>query len=205
MAKGRFGTLRTPGSDASRAFKGLGDMRKGMLHDTVPVVLGGGLGLGTFLGIRATVKPFGEGTAAQTPSGAYKWAPLIGMGVGAVVGGLGSYFLAGKGEGGTGAGVAAALSSLIAVGGVWGYERMLLDQAPTDRDTHFRALDAVAGEVVAPPASESQGYIRMRELPHGGASVDGLGEIMASESLGQGRPYVRQVRGVNQAAYGSSY
>lgn len=179
-------TIKSPGSQASRAFLGLGDMKSGMLHDAVPVVLGGGLAVGTGLGLRQFVSP-------ATSPGLYKWAPLIGAGAGGVVGGAISYFLAGGKRSGMGAAVASVISALIAGGGLWAADLMLEDQTPAERSAHVAAL--TAGATAALPSGTQQGVTMRRDM----------GEIHASAPGVSGAPRVLLQGGVNQSAYGSAY
>lgn len=206
MRKGKkkgTGTIKSPGSTASRAFKGLGNMRAGMLHDTVPVLLGAAPTVATTLGIRFGVKPIGDD---GKPNWMYTWAPALGFGVGAL-GAVGSFFLAGGRKGsGWGAAAASGLSALISAGSIWAYDMMLGDKTDAERAQHFQALlGSGTSPTAAPTTAPQQGFrgeivaTDVRGLPAGHTGL-----ITATELAGQ-NPGIHVVQGVIPGAYGVAY
>lgn len=79
-----------------RGLRGLGKMRRGgkvdVVRDLVPPMTGVALTMGSALGLRAYLRP----TPGTTAEAVYRNAPWIGVGIGALGGGL-MYLLGGKG------------------------------------------------------------------------------------------------------------
>lgn len=168
-------------------------MKRGMVRDLVPPVVGLGLTAGTTLGIRAYLQPT-PGTASET---LYKFAPAVGVGAG-VLGGLAMAVLGGKSQAAS-AVTAAALTGAV----LYGMERLhaskpgafaaLVGSAPTGT----AGLRAIVPEY-------SGGPFATRGLR--GATPGGLGAIVMERLNGnqQNQGADIQLRGtVNTGAFGT--
>lgn len=160
-----------------RGLKGLGNLRRpGAMREIVPPVIGGVLALGTALGIRAFVKP-------ETPAMAklYEWAPLAGVGAGAL--GAGALFAMTRSGG-------PAVSAMLSAGLVGG--GLLASEALNAQ----RAAAAVAA-VAAMPAGETGGLAAL--VPE---TVRGLQGVVMEPVKGMYGETVRLNGTVNPSAFG---
>lgn len=192
-------TTITPGSNAYRAFKGLGSMKGGKLRDTVPAFLGGGLAAGAALGIRGLMSPR---SSDGSPSMLYQYAPLAGALGGAALGGLGSYMLAGKGAGGVSAALGSIVTAVIVGGALYAEDLRLASMASGDLTSHFQAIGSpVILSTTPSPATSTAGVSMMQVDPRTRRPV-GVGQISASVGTPGGRPPLIRVGNVNENAFG---
>lgn len=119
-----------------RGLKGLGNLKRpGLARDIIPALIGGGIALGTALGIRAFVQPT---TPAMVKL--YELAPLAGLGAGALLGG-GAMFAITKSSGPA---ASTAIAASLVGGGLMASEALNAQ----------RAMAAAAGAL---PAGETAG------------------------------------------------
>lgn len=191
-----LGTTTTPGSNAYRAFKGLGSMKAGKLRDTVPAFLGGGIAAGTSLGLRAFVTP------AESPT-LYKYAPLAGVAAGAVLGGAASWFTAGKGSSGLSAALGSVVTAVVVGGALFAEDMRLASMSSADVSMHLAAIGSPAILTTTPsPATGPQAGVSMMNIDPRTRRPVGVGQISASVGLPGNRPPLTRVGQVNEAAWG---
>lgn len=196
-------TITTPGSKAYRSFRGLGSMKSGKLRDTVPAFLGGGVAAGTAIGLRSVWRPIGDD---GKPSLLYRYAPIAGAVAGAGLGGLGSYFLAGKGPGGTSAALGSILTSLLVGGALWANDLQLAGMSAAQHNDHMVALGSptVVATTPSPATGQPAGLRRVSMMHVDPVTGRPLGEVVATMGPGGGRePALRRVGNVNENAYGA--
>lgn len=189
----------TPGSNAYRAFKGLGSMKAGKLRDTVPALLGGGLAAGAALGIRGLMSPRNsDGTVSML----YQYAPLWGGLAGLALGGGASYLLAGKGGGGLSAGLGSAVTAVIVAGALYAEDMRIAQLPSADLTAHMAALGSPAILTTTPSPATTAGVSMMQTDPRTRRPVQ-LGAISASVGPPGGRPPLVRVGQVNESAWGA--
>jgi hypothetical protein len=188
-----LGTTITPGSNAYRAFRGLGSMKGGKLRDTVPAFLGGGIAAGASMGIRSLVSP------AESPT-LYRYAPLAGAGAGAALGGLASWFTAGKGSSGISAALGSVVSAIVVGGALFAEDLRLAALQPADLTSH---LAAIGSPVILPttPSPATSG-VSMMEINNRTRRPTNMGQITASSRSPDGR-MMTTISGVNENAWGA--
>lgn len=191
-------TTITPGSNAYRAFKGLGSMKAGKLRDTVPAFLGGGLAAGAALGIRGLMSPRSDD---GSPSMLYQYAPLAGALGGAALGGLGSYMLAGKGSGGVSAALGSIVTAVIVGGALYAEDLRLASMASGDLTSHLQAIGSPAILSTTPSPATTAG-VSMMQVDARTRRPVGVGQITANVGTPGNRPPLIRVGNVNENAWG---
>lgn len=186
-----LGTTVTPGSNAYRAFRGLGSMKAGKLRDTVPAFLGGGIAAGTSMGIRALTSP------AESPT-LYKYAPLAGVAAGAGLGGLASWLTAGKGSSGISAALGSVVTAVIVGGALYAEDLRIAGLTAPELTNHLAAIGSPA--ILTTTPSPATGNVSMMQINQRTRRPT-LGQITASTRGPDGRT-MTTVSGVNESAWG---
>lgn len=195
-----LGTTITPGSNAYRAFRGVGSMKAGKMRDTVPAFLGGGLAAGASLGLRAFAAPLGSD---GQPSIIYKYAPLLGAAAGVLLGGGASWALAGKGGSGMSAALGSAVTAIVVGGALYAEDLRLASLTSADMTTHLQVLGSPAILSTTPSPATTAGVSMMHVDPRTRRPV-AIGAIQANVGVPGGRPPLYRVGHVNENAYGAS-
>lgn len=196
MAK-RKSHKRRRGLRGLRGLRGIGSLKTEMGRSVISPVVAGVLTAGTALGIRAFVKP----TAGATSETLYKYAPLIGTGVG-LLGAVGLYYMGG----GKSAATSAAVSSLLLGGALYGSERVLAAGGMSA----IAASGLLSSSVTAPAPAATAGLRQLGAVVPEYARMDGI--VMEKVNGLNGLGYNQQNFGenvslsgtVNQAAFGTA-